>query len=352
MSSDDELNNDSLAELLREAGPRPAAPALDQPPLDLESLAAPALAVWQAQQERRETRRRRSVALAAAAGLLMAIAVFVLWRSGSWTPAPSGPVVGRVIAQAGVDGPLDVARTGHDPAFLDPTFLDPTFLDPTFLDPVVQRGRVLRASADPPRWLTLELSSGHRLRLDAGTELLVSTAEEVELVRGAIYIEAVPAPLRVRAGDTVTEHIGTRYAVRHEPSGAVSVGVREGRVRVRRADDSVELERAQRVVVTTAPLEVEPWPTHGAEWAWTRRAAPAFQTDGATLEAVLRWIERESGRRVEVDPLLLLEDDGEPFDVSGEFGHYPIEEALSVVLDGAGLAYRIDGDVVRVSAAP
>ena len=327
MSSESNTNPpDPIAEVLREAGPRPAGPAMGEPPLDFESLGASALTIWQEQVERRRLRRRRRIL--AAASLILGVAVAFLWRS--WMPLAHGPAVGEVIVYADSDGELGLDQLEHGPT--------------------VRAGQVLRVSDQPPRWVTVELTGGHRLRLDAGTELMLTSAEEVNLLWGGVYIEAESGPLLVRAGEALAEHIGTDYAVRHDPSGTVTVQVRQGRVRVSRGDLSEEVEEAEQAVVTLSGIETSPMPTHGPEWAWTRHAAPPFETDGATLEAALRWIEREFGLRVEVDPSLLVKATGEPVEVGGSIGGLSLEQILEVLPVMSALEYRIENGVLRVTA--
>ena len=330
MSSDSKSNNnasDPVAEILREAGPRPAGPDLGEPPLDFESLGAPALAVWQAKIERRRMRRRQQ--LLVAAGLILGVAVVFLWRS--WMPSTFRPAVGHVIAFAGQNGTLGLDRVEHGIT--------------------VRAGQILRASAEPQRWLTVELTGGHRLRLDAGTELALISAEELDLLTGGVYIEATSGPLLVRAGEASARHIGTSYAVRHDSPGTVKVQVRHGRVQVRQADGSEEIKAAEQAVVTASGIEVSPMPTHGPEWDWTQHAVPPFDSDGATLEAVLQWIERESGLRVEVDPALLVDEiTGEPVRVGGSLGGLSLEQILEVLPEITALEYRIEDGVLRVTA--
>ncbi len=313
------MSDNEIAEILREAGPRPPLPSLDQPPLDPESLGAPALAVWQRQTALRRARRRRY--LAAAASVVLALAALLLWRL--WAGAP----IGMVIAHSGAAGTLEAEALTVGATF--------------------GSGEVLSTSS--AEWLTVELTNGHRLRLDAGTELTLMSAKLVRLVHGGVYVEATTAPLLVQAGDTLSEHLGTRYSVRHDPPAQVSVRVRHGRVRVRRGDESVQLGRAQAVTIGPSGLEVESSPVHGPTWDWTRHAAPPFQSDGALLTDFLQWIEAESGWRVEADPSLLLDPVGDPVQVHGIVEDLPLEQALSVMLESSGLQYRLDHDVVRIT---
>ena len=297
-------DHDPVAEALRHAGPRPA-----MPDLDLETLGAPALAVWQ-----RQTRRRRRRRMALAATLVLALGGLWLWQP--WSPPA------QVLARAGIGALPEVGSS-------------------------IPVGTLLSTGAR--QWLTVELR-GHRLRLDQKTDLRLISPDELELLRGAVYVDAVSSTLRIVAGDTVSEHVGTRYSV-HRVDDGVSVRVRHGQVRVTRGEQVVELVGGQgaHTAEDLVPVDV---PVSGDTWAWTRHAAPAFESAGATLEEVFAWIEAETGWTVEVAQELLLEHDGSPVIFSGEVGHLDLEQALETTVEISGLVYTREGDRGRIVASP
>lgn len=308
-SNDTQNRADPIAEVLRDAGPRQALPAYD-----LESLGAPALAAWEKKLARKATRRRR---FAVAALLTLVIGAGAFWRLSR-----SADPVAVVLAYSG-------EQSNDFPVGLE-----------------FSEGQTLTTGMD--EWLTVELRDGHRVRLDAGSILGLSSRQRIDLQLGAVYVEAAPGPLQVLALGTVTEHVGTRYEVRIDGSSAV-VRVREGEVQVQSEGRVVEIGRGRRVRVSDSkdPI-VEESPPFGESWAWTRRSAPEFE--GNSLPSFLDWIEAETGREVEVAPELIYKPSGEPISIIGGTGGMSLEEALASVLQTAGLAHTAEGDRIIVTA--
>ncbi|MEO1084174.1 MAG: FecR domain-containing protein, partial [Acidobacteriota bacterium] len=208
--------------------------------------------------------------------------------------------------------------------------------------------RVADRVTTPDASVALDLLGGHRLRLRRGSELLLTAPDVVELVRGEVYVEAAPDPLRVEAAGVVVEHIGTRYAVRLRDGEGPDVRVREGRVRVEAGGAVATAGRGESIRRSVDGTLVKgPSPTHGDAWCWVPGAAP-FDTDGVTLAAFLEWAAAEGGWRLEVDPALLTDADGGPADIAGSVAGLSLEAALDTVLESAGLRRELDGDRLRV----
>ncbi|MEM9598268.1 MAG: STN domain-containing protein, partial [Acidobacteriota bacterium] len=74
-------------------------------------------------------------------------------------------------------------------------------------------------------------------------------------------------------------------------------------------------------------------------------------SDGASLEAFLQWAAAEGGFTLEVDPELLLDPSGQPALVRGSIVDMDLDAALSSVLAGAGLRYKVEGGRLRVIPA-
>ncbi len=308
-SSDHRGETDPVVEKIRAAGPRP--PLL---PFDIEELAAPARAVWQEKIASKRRRSRQRTYWALAAVLLVAVAA-VLYRSASV------PVFATVRAYS---GPAPERFTvGSQVGF----------------------GTVLRTES--AEWLAVWLGS-HSLRLDAGSELRLDDESHIELLRGAIYLEASQAPLRVRAGGIDIEHIGTRFEVRLSGGGVV-VRVRDGRVRFGGEQQWTEVARGQQALGAAAgSFSVSESPSTGNSWQWIRKAAPPFESHGASLESVVTWLAGEAGWEVAIEPALYLDASGQPTQVRGSIDRLSPEDALSRVLDGSDLRHHFDGDQVII----
>ncbi|MEM9558613.1 MAG: FecR family protein [Acidobacteriota bacterium] len=304
-------DHDPIADAVRRAGPREPLPEID-----LEALAAPARTAWRRKLAQRRRRRQRIV-LAAAAVALVGLGV---WLADRLVPAQP---VGTVVAVIGGDGAL---VRGSE----------------------LQPGQRLVTGAG--EWLTVELRTGHRLRLNAGTALRLDDAAHAELEAGQIYVEAVPAALLLRASGATIEHVGTRYMISLDGDG-LGVRVRDGAVRVVRGAQRLEVARGQQLRDEQGTLQVAPAPTHGEAWSWTRQAAPPFDSDGVELGDFLDWVEAETGWQVEIDPALLLDARGQPVLIQGAVGGSSPEDALEIVLAAAGLRHRVDGDRLHVEAA-
>ncbi len=307
---------DPIAEQLRAAGPRSPLP-----PFDLEHLSAPALEAWQHKVDRQRFRRRSMMALAATI-TLATIGAWLLWTS---SPASIATVE---------------AYSGSQPTHFP-------------VGSALGGASRLTTSSQPKEWLAVRLASGHRLRLDAGTEIELVSASRVDLLVGAVYIEAAPAELAVHAAGTVSTHLGTRYAVRINSNGNVAIHVREGHVRVTSGQQTTELDRGQvGSAEADGTLIVGAFPPYGDAWHWTRQAAPVFDADGQSLEAFLAWVAAESGWLVNVDPELLRDQHDQPIEVRGSIDHLTLSEALDLVLEGAGLGYQLDRDQLRIYPLP
>ncbi|MDA8016337.1 MAG: FecR domain-containing protein [Thermoanaerobaculia bacterium] len=306
--------NDPVADLIRQAGPTTALPDFA-----LEELAAPALAAWNTKV--RSRRRKRRLALLAAAALL-ALGTLVLWRL--FSPSQTVPTV----VAAGGGSHFEVGTK------------------------LAENARVATGS-EPAEWITLRLSVGHEIRIDAATEIDLPSDRRIDLLQGAVYVVASEAPLIVHASNLETEHLGTRYEVRVHEDGSSEVRVREGRVRASLSSGSMDIERGQRLVVSpAAEITVAESPPFGASWDWTRHAAPAFASDGATLEELLDWVAGETGRHIEFDPQLVTDEGGQPVRIYGSIEGLEPLEALQQVLDGAGLEARRSGEHLRVFDGP
>lgn len=301
-----------IAELIQQAGRRPP-----MPPIDIESLAAPAALAFERRAQRLRLRRR----VAWAAMLMLTVgAVFalrLLWSD------PSEMTVSEMTASE----LTVVAQRGTEYAVGDG----------------VGPGRVV--STDEGR-LAVRTAEGHHLRLDVGTELRHVSRSRLDLLRGAVYVDAAPADLSIHAAGTVTEHVGTRYEVRVDGE-SVAVRVRDGRVRVECDGRSVTAERGRQVKAGASSLEVSDASPTDPSWNWTRDVAPPVSEEG-TLLSFFHWFEGETGLQVEAGPRWVRNEDGEPIRIHGRVEDSEPMEALATVLETAGLTFSRQGDRVVV----
>jgi len=284
-------------------------------------------AAWRAELARRAARRRWSFA-AAAAAVLAGAALWTLARSPRLgAPAP-GPPLATVQAASG-GGPLAAGAA-------------------------LARGA--RVATQAGQRLALRLTaSGASLRLDAGTELVLVSGDELCLEAGAIYVDTgapraggAPALLVRTALGAVTD-VGTQFEVRLADA-AVAVRVREGRVRLSRAGGVDEAEQGTELVLdASGHLERGSVAIHGPHWGWTLAALPPLELQDRTLREFLGWAARESGWTLSfAEPS--IERSAPDVRLSGSIAGLTPGEALAAVLPTCGLTHRVEDGRLIVSS--
>ncbi|MFC4307923.1 FecR family protein [Steroidobacter flavus] len=183
-----------------------------------------------------------------------------------------------------------------------------------------------RTSADIER-VTLE--DGSTLLLDAETALDVEyTAQRrtIRLRRGRALFDVEHDPSRpfvVDDGTATATALGTVYAVRHHDEG-LQVTVREGRVAVRRGNDSIVVTAGEQATASAAHLSSERIDTNNA-LAWERGMIVCKLTP---LSEVIAQLNRHR------PGIVLIGDDSlRDLRVSGVFRLDAAEETLTSLLE-------------------
>jgi ferric-dicitrate binding protein FerR (iron transport regulator) len=257
------------------------ASARKRPPAAVEETIREALhAEWRSATRRRK--RRRTFALAAAASLFIAVLAGVLL---STQPDVTGPrpilaTTDRVMGTATVKTAKDGALSRVNPA-----------ANLAAGDTVFTRGR---------SWLALRWRNGASLRLDQNTRIRLGTDGSLELEYGQVYVDTDIAAGRgeelvIRTPAGAVRHLGTRY-IAAVSGGNTTVRVRAGRVAVGSSEHEAVAATGEQLSVDTAgTLSIDPIPIHGPLWAWAADIAPAWNSDGKTIEELLGWVNRETG---------------------------------------------------------
>jgi ferric-dicitrate binding protein FerR (iron transport regulator) len=327
-TSSHERTGDAIGRLLRLAGPRPPVP-----PERAARVKAAALEAWR-QAVARERRRRR--ALGVAALLAAAAGAFVLLRPVPRRSPGLPPPVAAVV---------EVSRTlGEGPAS------SPGLLS---VGTAVRAGDVVETK--PASFLSLRSSAGASLRLDQGTRLRLVSALELNLERGALYVDSGDARhgLRVTTPLGAVTDVGTQFETRLL-SSRLRIRVREGRVSVAghgreetaaageelTLDGSGELRRASVSV-------------SGSAWDWALGLSPAFDVDGQTLGAFLARLGRETHWRFRFSPRS-LESRAATIVLHGSLAGLEPEQALFSALATSGLRAekRPDGFTIERPTEP
>lgn len=271
---------DPLAELIRAAGhrPEPSAEVMGR-------LRAGAHAQWQA--GLRERRRRRLFAVAAGVAVLGFGAL--LLSVGRFSEAPS------IVARLTQAGDHQIVRARPDADVLDSDLLGV--------------GDELRTPASTGITLAQLPQGTTSLRLAPATRLRWKSAERVELLAGAIYIDTSHGAPGARAGDATAnplvieigaariEHIGTQFMVTRRDD-RTEVRVRDGMVRVTLGDESRRLVRGEAALVPSSgegTIETERGAASGIVWQWVDGLAPRVPIEGRDLLTVLKTLAYEAG---------------------------------------------------------
>lgn len=271
---------DPLADLIRAAGHRP------EPSAEVMArLRASAHAQWQASLV--ERRKRRFFAAAAGVAVLgLGALLFSLVR---FETAPT------IVARLTQPGDHQIVRARADDGVLDSELLGV--------------GDELRTPAATGITLAQLPQGTTSLRLAPATRLRWKSADRVELLAGAIYIDTshgapgsraadvAPNPLVVEIGSALIEHIGTRFMVTRGDANA-EVRVRDGMVRVTLGNESRRLVRGETAIVPSTgagPIETERSAASGTAWQWADVLAPRVPIEGRDLLTVLKTLAYEGG---------------------------------------------------------
>lgn len=201
----------------------------------------------------------------------------------------------------------------------------------------------------------LSLASGHSIRFDNDTRLVLASNDELILERGAIYLDsglgARHESLRIDTPFGVARDVGTQYELRLLAS-AMRVRVREGLVKLD-ATSSVDDGEFDVAVGSELTLDGEgnssqrEIPVHGSIWGWTTELAPTFELEGRSLDDFLAWISRENGwKLVYSDPVIEMSAGGNV--LHGSLDDLYAEEALEAVLLVTGIDFRLQDGVLTV----
>jgi ferric-dicitrate binding protein FerR (iron transport regulator) len=196
------------------------------------------------------------------------------------------------------------------------------------------------------------LAQGGTLRISAKSELTVSSASQISLQHGLIYLDFPPAsgggsPLRIVTNAGAIEHIGTEFEVLSDDE-AVRVRVREGRIRFVGNTGTVDADAGTELVAAAGKSIVQrPIDTYGSDWLWTAALAPDYEIEGSSLMGFLRWVSRETGRPLNFADAKARQVADRTI-LHGSVLHQAPIDAMSNVLATTTLTYEIRGNAIWV----
>lgn len=325
----------TLQRVLRLVGPRPEVPAAAEAAARVAAEAA-----WeQTVRHHRQRARFRHAGVWLAAALVL-VAIGLVFRARiTPPPAASGPTIARVEVVA---GPVQLTVDDH--------------AQPLAAGAAVPAGAVIDSGsegADEGGRGAVRLASGASLRLAPRSRVRLASARDLELLAGALYVDAEgAATVAVHTPHGVVTDIGTQFEVRllaGEGSESVErIRVREGAILLQAQGERHEARAGSELRLTPdGTVERGTVAIHGSEWDWVLATAPAFDIEGESLRRFLDWLCHEGGWALHfaADDLAVQ---AEEIVLSGDAEGLLPREAADMVLAGSGLDYGLEDGVLTV----
>lgn len=260
-------NDDSIARLMRLAGPRPDIPANVR-----DRVHDTVRKEWQSHVARRRT-LRWGIPTALAATIVLAVALNT--RDPGVTLAPIATIVL-------VDGNGATTGVRWSPG------------DKVYPGDSIESGH---------HGVALAVNNGLSLRLAAGTTATFDDIDELTVASGSIYADSGTSinyerSITVHTNAGSATDTGTQFAVTYL-DGKMSVAVREGSVDVSDYRGSYTAEAGDRLTLDPDEEVVfERVPVSDSSWDWAVDLAPPFDIDDRPLLDFLKWAARETGKEL------------------------------------------------------
>jgi len=275
---------DPIGALLRVAGRRPTAPG---PVVD--RVFASTHEEWR-EMVRRRRRNAWSLGIlgSLAAGLAVALGIGFLHDEGSPTGPPSRAAAVQVATVQVVVGETARLR-GPDEAAPAQRIEE--------ADTVFGGASIATGTAGG---VALRLEDGGSLRLGSSTDVRFLGRDDVELVRGVLYLDGGldgAGRLGVHTEIGVIRERGTQFEVRILDR-EVRVRVREGAVLVERDEPVVASAGLELRIRHDGDVSRRSISASDESWSWVLGLAPSFPLAGRSLGDFLGWVGRETGKKV------------------------------------------------------
>ena len=279
----------------------------------------------------RQPRHWRRYASAAAVVLLLA---------GSWLLLPrhsdvQGMVLGR-LERADYPGVVERHKWSQDRAVASGALL--------------RSGQVILARGGA----RIALPAGGSVRVAPGTGIEVLSDQLLKVVDGSVYVDIPPASsgqvrFAVQTAAGTFTHLGTQFQVAVQ-GGQTRVRVREGQVRWHSAaGDVISVAGSQLLIDVEGVAKSDAMAVTGANWSWAEALAAPFDIENQSLADFLRYIGRETGRKV-VYSDQQVEHRAASTILHGSIQEFTAVEALSAVMATTSLRFTLDGDSIRLES--
>jgi ferric-dicitrate binding protein FerR (iron transport regulator) len=316
-----------LARLLAATGPR-------KQPSDRATVEVRAAveAQWRRSVTARQARRRYT-SWAAAAGV--AAAAVAVWMARPLYLPAAEPVasLARVVGDAQMD-----SGDGR--------------WTPLAAGSVVKAGAVIRTGSTGRVAITMK--KGVAVRLDSDTRLAFNDASEATLSQGAVYVDSGPEAAATAGAfllDTpvgTVRHVGTQYEARLV-DGELRVGVREGRVEVSDAHESVFGSAGEVVTISGNGAARSRLSPTSADWRWVNDVTPPFSIEGRSVKEFMAWAGRETGRKV-VYSSPVAERQARSVTLRGTVEGLAPDQAVTAVLATTSLRPAVEDEQITIDA--
>lgn len=158
--------------------------------------------------------------------------------------------------------------------------------------------------------LAIEMSGGETLKINENTRLAFTSANQLELLSGQIYVDSHQSKLPIGGNNSlliktnvgVIQHLGTQYLATSNDSG-VTISVREGKVLLAtNRSETITTPGQQLNIGRSGEISIIAIATHGPIWEWTELVTPEFTLDGRSAHDFITWVGRETGHKVQYAP--------------------------------------------------
>ena len=281
VTDNDSTSDDSLAEIFVDITPRA------KPRPEAEERAFAMLETQYAEMINLRRKRTRVASWSIAASLLLAFGFAYNWLG-------EGP--------QGISVPVaDVARIAGDHVYVNNLLIDGVSVNFASLS----SGDTLKTGPDSR--VSLTWNSGGSLRIDQDTEVRFDSSEAIFLSNGSIYFDSLPnerlsTEAQAFSVDTVAgrlSHVGTQFEATADGDD-VTVSVREGHVLIDGSKFSFLAQPRDRLTINDKGLKSKQLiDSFDPSWRWAEDIAPPFIPAGKTVQEMVIWIGRETGRPIQ-----------------------------------------------------
>jgi ferric-dicitrate binding protein FerR (iron transport regulator) len=317
---------DPLAEIIRAAGHRTAPPKEHR-----DQVFAAARKAWQRKVSSR--RRTRWFAVAAAITAALVTGALIQLMLGSHTVPAATIAITRGTIELRVsdaDSWQQIGGTQH-----------------------LAPGTHLRTGNDGG--VALALAAGGSLRLNVDTEIVVDSSQ-FELVKGMLYFDSEgrtpDSPVEITTAFGIVQDVGTQFEIRAIPD-ALRIRVRSGRVSVADPANQIDIaaDAGSEIELTLGGVIVQrEFPSQDPDWSWAE--ALAVHPASHSILSYLNWVARETGGRLEFEPLY-VERVAETENLIGNLDGYTPQQVLELIVATTDFRYETasDGTIVIHRAA-